>query len=84
MPNIEIEIDIADIYWECKHRDKQWLVTKLQDDGYLEEMGLRNSDDHGSAIDDEWREVMQKLLDNRVQLTMEQEDLIKSIASKIV
>ena len=83
MPNIEIEIDITDIYWECKHHDKQWLVTKLQDDGYLEEMGLRDSNDRRSVIDEEWRDVMQKLLDNQIQLTSEQEDVIKTIAKGI-
>ena len=82
MPSIDIDID--DFYYECTLYDKHHLVTKLQDEGYLEEEGLRDSNDHGSAIDEEWREVMQKLLDNRVQLTMEQEDLIKSIVSKIV
>ena len=83
MPNIEIEIDITDIYWECRHHDKQWLVTKLQDDGYLEEEGLRPTDEDAPVID-EWREVMQKLLDKRIQLTVEQEDEIKRIANSLV
>jgi hypothetical protein len=81
MPSIDIEID--DFYWECSSRDKRWLVDELKRDGYLEGTGLCVPEDI-APMDMEWTEVLQKLLDGRIQLTLEQEDLIRSIAKGIV
>ena len=39
--------------------------------------------DNANLLDEEWSEICQKLNDSRLQLTLEEEEIIKKIASRL-
>lgn len=83
MPYISVDIDLEDIYDDLSSSEKNSLVDWLKEDGCIEEPETNDSPPSETYKDDEWVEIIQKLSKNRHQLTLEEEELIKSISNKL-
>jgi hypothetical protein len=83
MPNINIDIDLDDFYGELSYSEKKLLGEWLEEDGYYEkiESMFPIVENH---FDREWEEIIKKLEFNRIQLTIEEEEIIKTIYKKLV
>ena len=88
MPYIEVDIDVDDFYSELSMYEKQSLAEMLENDGYC----TLNEDDRDedefvienpTLLDEMWVESMKKLFHSRMQLSLEDEETIKNIASKL-
>lgn len=82
MINISVDLDVEDFYWDLRKRDKEELVELLSDDGLCIPVknGARTQD---SVLDELWKEEITKLLNSRLTMTSEQEDIILGITKTL-
>jgi len=79
----EIDVSVDDFLSECSPREIEELINAMREDGYLTP-GDIVSTTNGNIMDLEWAESVSKLARGRLQLTNEEEELIKKIANRIV
>lgn len=81
MPDFEtwVDIDVDDFYRECSTREKKELAEMLIDDNYASPFN-RLSDTIGEADLDQ---ALAKILQFRLLLTVEEEELIKKIGNRV-
>jgi hypothetical protein len=75
---VEVDIDVDDFLESCSRREKEDLVKRLKELNLWEETASENL----SIMDLEWKETLAKLANARLQLTNEEEEIIKKIANK--
>jgi putative NIF3 family GTP cyclohydrolase 1 type 2 len=87
MPYINVHVDLDDIYDDMDRRDKQNMAEWLYDDGILgthsnQEIRtlVRGKEESSSEV--ELRDNLLKLWNAHYQLSNEEEEMIKKIASK--
>lgn len=78
----EIEVDVDDFYSQCSSSEKEELVDLLKDDGYLKDETII-SESIETYKDVEFEIALSKLSANRLVLSVEEEELIKKIASRL-
>jgi ribosomal protein S8 len=78
----EIEVSVDEFYSECSSSEKEELVDLLKDDGYLKDEVI-TSEDTETYMYDEFNIALQKLSTNRLVLSVEEEEIIKKIASRL-
>ena len=83
MPYINVDIDLDEVYDGLSSSEKNHLVDWLKEDGHIEESETNEFPSSENYKDDDWVETIQKLAKNRHQLTLEEEELIKSISNKL-
>ena len=65
---------------ECSSREIQELISELKRFGYLK----KDVEDKNTVPNYQWYQMVEKLKDNRHQLSVEEESIIMNIAKKIV
>ena len=87
MAYIEVDIDVDDFYDEMSSFDKQSMAEMLERDGFCTLDDEDEEDnfviDDPNAFDEEWIKIMKKIFHGRLQLSNEDEEIIKAIANKI-
>jgi hypothetical protein len=74
-----IDIDPYEYVEECSRQELQELIGILKQGDLWEE----TKTDNMNILDMEWNEVIKKLANSRLQLSTEDEDIIKQIANKL-
>lgn len=83
MPNINVDIDLEDIYWDLGPRDKKLLLTWLVEDGYSPNPINLSFPKSMSYLDSEWEEMIRKLALNRHVFSTEEFNTIKDLCSRL-
>lgn len=83
MPNINIDIDLEDIYWELNSRDKKTLLHWLQEDDIAPDPASLSFPEPTNYLDYEWEEMITKLAMNRHVFSTEEFNVIKDLCSKL-
>lgn len=83
MPYVNVDVDLEDVYNDLSTSARNTLVGWLKEDGYIEDPETNEFPSSETYKDDEWVGIIQKLAKNRHQLTLEEEELIKSISNKL-
>jgi hypothetical protein len=87
MAYIEVDVDIDSLYDEMNRWEKQSMAEMLEKDGFCTLDEDDNEDDFiiedPNAFDEEWIKVMKKIFNGRLQLSNEDEEIIKTIANKL-
>jgi ribosomal protein S8 len=78
----EVEVSVDEFYDACSSSEKEELVDLLKDDGYLKDEVI-TSEDIETYMYDEFNIALQKLSTNRLVLSIEEEEIIKKIASRL-
>jgi len=78
----EVDISVEEFYDACSTYEKKELIDLLKDDGYLNG-GLIVDEDNTTYIDDEFGMYLSKISNNRIILTIDEEEIIKKIASRL-
>ena len=81
MPDFSIEVSPDEFVNSCHKREIKELIECLQEEGHIK--GNLHPLDSSNILDDEWFEVCDKLNDSRLRLTLEEEETIKKIASRL-
>jgi len=76
---ISMDVDIEDFLYECSSREIEEVIKWLEESDYIKP---HNIVDEGSVMDIEWSNTVSKLQTLRQRLTVEEEELIKSIVNK--
>lgn len=75
---VEVDIDVDDFVDSCSRREKEELIKKLKQGDLWEEIASENL----TLMEIEWNETLTKLANARLQLTNEEEEIIKKIANR--
>ncbi len=83
MPEFEtyIDIDPDEFIDNCSEREIGELIESLVESGYLTKTATTKPSEK-SVLDLEWDEIMDKLIRNRVMLSNEEEEMIRTIAKR--
>lgn len=79
MASFYIDIDLDEIYDELSKSEKEELVKWLENDGYFTKEELKNTP---SLIENEFEEIINKLIKNRLLLTNEEDELLRKITKR--
>jgi hypothetical protein len=82
--DISMDVDIEDFLYECSSREIEEVIKWLEESDYIKPHNIvdEGSVDEGSVMDIEWSNTVSKLQTLRQRLTLEEEELIKSIVNK--
>ena len=75
---VEVDIDVDDFVNSCSFAERKELFNKLRNDVAVWKASIENL----SLMELEWNEALTKLSNARLQLTNEEEEIIKKIANK--
>lgn len=77
----DLNIDVDDFYYEMSDDDKVEMYELLKEDGYGS--SLKKSDEMPASVPEwEFTNIMSKISSNRLQLTNEEDEMLKKIASR--
>ena len=87
MPEFEtyVDVDVDDFWYECSTREKEEFIDMLETSGWVKRItpkGTDPSERQPSMLDIEWQEMCNKLSELRLNMSHEDEDLIKEILKK--
>ena len=87
MPEFEtyVDVDVDDFWYECSTREKEEFIDMLETGGWVKRItpkGTDPSERQPSMLDIEWQEMSNKLSELRLNMSREDEDLIKEILKK--
>ena len=82
MPRVDIDLD--DFYWGCDDKDKEKLLEWLDEDGFISQPTSLNFPIPQNHFDREWEDIISKLAMSKIQLTLEEEEIIKEIYKKLI
>ena len=78
----EVELDVNDIYENLSDREILKLVDLLVDEGVVISTNTSKNESM-SFLDEEWKNTLLTLMNNRHRLSIEDEETIKTIANKL-
>lgn len=82
--NINVDLDVSEVYWELSRREKKEFVEMLAEDGLCIDLTDKSNDKLiNNLLDEMWNEEVTKLINCRHLLTTEQELQILQITKKI-
>ena len=83
MPEFQtyIDIDPSEYIDSCSKSEIDDLIDFLVEDGYITR-NSKKSPENKSLMDLEWDEVIEKLSENRLRLTREEEEMIVKISGR--
>ena len=77
----DLDIDVDDFYYEMSDSEKQEMYELLREDGYGSSFKL--SDERPASVPEwEFIDTIEKITVNRLQLTNEEDEMLKKIASR--
>jgi len=79
---VDVDIDVDDFLEHCSEKELKNVVEWLRDDGRLSNVESSIPDKKLTFLDKEWIDKCQKLVNIRLQLSKEEEELIKKIIEK--
>lgn len=77
----EVWVDVNEFIDECSDKEIQKIITRLVEDGLVKRGDVKNPKDN--VLDEMWKEKVEKLFNNRIQLSTEEIDVIEKIANRL-
>jgi hypothetical protein len=89
MPNFrvftEVDIEIDEIIDDLSPLEVEELIDYLKEEGYLKTSDLKFLSNNSENLNDNmWFETCKKLLNNRLQLTDEEQEMIEKISQRFI
>lgn len=83
--NVEIDVEIDEFVDALRPREVEELIEYLRDEGYLKASSVKVLTNNGENLHDNmWFETCRKLLNNRLQLTNEEQEIIDRISRRFI
>ena len=80
--NAEIDLDVNEIYENLSDREILKMVDLLSEEGLVVSTNSSKNESL-NFLDQEWKQTLLKLMENRYRLSNEDEEIIKTIANKL-
>jgi hypothetical protein len=83
--SISVDVDLDDVFIAMDERDRENMAKWLFDEGYLEEyIEKEQARKLTSTVNGwDWEDTCDKLVNNQLRLTNEEEEIIKKIADRL-
>jgi hypothetical protein len=78
----DFEVEIGDFLYQCSNHEIKELIEYLIEDGHINEEQLVNPIRSTSLLEYEFNEMLQRIQENRLRLTSEEDALLKKIADR--
>ena len=78
----EVELDVNDIYENLSDREILKLVDLFVEEGLVISTNTSKNESM-NFLDQEWKKTLGNLMNNRHRLSIEDEEMIKSISNKL-
>jgi hypothetical protein len=78
----DFDIDVGDFLYNCNPREIKQLIEYLIEDGEIEPQQVVGSNASLSLVEYEFNEIIEKIQENRIRLTKEEDALLKKIADR--
>ena len=78
-----VDVDVDDFYDELDKTEKKDLIDRLIEDGYIRDTDLDTKYNETSPAGQIFEDAINKIRANRLQLTLEQEEYILSLAKSL-
>jgi hypothetical protein len=78
----DFDVDVDDFLYECNDWDIKEIIQYLIENDYISEKQLEVEDGNLTFIEQEFNEMIAKIVDNRLRLTAEEDALLKKIADR--
>jgi succinate dehydrogenase flavin-adding protein (antitoxin of CptAB toxin-antitoxin module) len=75
----ELEISVSDFFNELNHKEVKELINILIEEDYIKRNDVVEEE---SIYEWEFNKMIKKITDNRVMLTVEEENLLKKISDR--
>ena len=85
MPEFETYVDVSvdEFLSACGSREIEKLIEALIEDGYLDQKSVKNQEHNPkSLMEEEWDMVIENLKEKRLNLSNEDEEIVKLISKK--
>lgn len=79
---VDVDISVRDFLEECDTDDIERLIKLLKEDGYLRGNVSILEDDTFTLQEMEMKNALTKIFENRLGLSMEEEEMIKNMAKR--
>ena len=78
----EVNVDVEEFLTACRPKEIKEVIEWLVDEGHLSNITKLIPEEKRSSMDTEWIEMCEKLSCIRLQMSSEDENLIKEIVKK--
>lgn len=79
----EVEVSVEEFLMDISEREKKELIEILCDNGDIADINLVQSHNHQTLLDKEWNGLVGKIMEARLRLSSEDEEIIRKIANKL-
>jgi hypothetical protein len=85
MPNFYVDVEIDEFVDNLGRREVEELIDYLKEEGYLKNNDLKRLSNNSENLNDNmWFETCRKLLNNRLLLTNEEQEMIEKISQRFI
>jgi hypothetical protein len=78
----DVDVDVDDFMYQCNNREIKEVIEYLIEEGHIEPQQVVGSNTSLSLLEYEFNEMLQKIQENRLRLTPEEDALLKKIADR--
>jgi hypothetical protein len=78
----DVDVNVDAFMYQCTPREIKEVIEYLIEDGYIEPQQVVGSNTSLSLLEYEFNEIIQKIQENRLRLTAEEDILLKKIADR--
>jgi hypothetical protein len=80
--HVDVDVDVDDFMYQCNNREIKEVIEYLIEEGHIEPQQVVGSNTSTSLLEYEFNEMLQKIQENRLRLTFEEDALLKKIADR--
>ena len=78
----DVDVDVDAFMYQCNNREIKEVIEYLIEEGHIEPQQVVGSNTSTSLLEYEFNEMLQKIQENRLRLTKEEDALLKKIADR--
>ena len=78
----DVDVDVDDFMYQCNNREIKEVIEYLIEEDYIKPQQVVGSNASLSLIEYEFNEIIEKIQENRLRLTSEEDALLKKIADR--
>ena len=80
--DVDVDIDVDEFLDDCSELDIKNVIEWLKDNDYLKDNIIIPGNNNDSILDIEYKNALSKLYDKRINLSLEEEQFLITLANK--
>jgi hypothetical protein len=79
--DVEMDVSVDDFLNSCDSSDIEEIIEALVEDGWIKKINIINGKNN-SILENEFNNIINKISDNRLLLTNEEEEILRKISNR--